>query len=208
MREFYEAFWADAPRDPEPWAWERRRALLLAEARPGERVLDLGCGAGRFLAALRAAGAEPVGVEIAAAAAQRARENVPGADVRLLEPGGALPLGHGEVDLVWCSETLEHIPDVAHALLEVRRVLHPGGRVLITVPFHGRMLDTAIALTRFERHFDPLGQHVRFFTHRSLATTLEHAGFDAAQIAAMGGLPLLRRMLVARATRPGRAATS
>ena len=50
---------------------------------PGERVLDLGCGAGRFLAALRDAGADPVGVEIAEAAAERARANVPGADVRL-----------------------------------------------------------------------------------------------------------------------------
>src|SRR4051794_8654402 len=32
VRAFYEAFWADAPRDPAPWAWEPRRALLLAEA--------------------------------------------------------------------------------------------------------------------------------------------------------------------------------
>src|SRR3954468_17859182 len=185
MRAFYEAFWADAPRDPEPWAWEARRALLLGEARPGERVLDLGCGAGRFLGALREAGADAVGVELAAAAAERARENVPGADVRLgggdgslpLGHGGgalggedgSLPLGHGEVDLVWCSEVLEHVPDVGHALLEVRRVLRRGGRVLVTVPFHGRVQAAAIALVRFEAHFDPLGQHVRFFTRRSLA---------------------------------------
>ena len=61
---------------------------------------------------MREAGAEPVGVEIAEAAVERARANVPGADVRLLEPDGSIPLGHGEVDLVWCSEMLEHIPDV------------------------------------------------------------------------------------------------
>ena len=72
------------PPDPEPWAWERRRALLLGEARPGERVLDLGCGAGRFVAALRDAGADAVGVEIAAAALERARAVAPGADLRLL----------------------------------------------------------------------------------------------------------------------------
>ena len=131
-------------------------------------MLDLGCGAGRFLAALRDAGAEPVGVELAEAAAERARANVPGADVRLVEPDGSLPLGHGEVDLVWCSEVLEHIPDVAHALLEVRRVLKRGGRLLLTVPYHGRLQAAVIALTRFDTHFDPLGQHVRFFT-RSLA---------------------------------------
>ena len=130
---YYEAFWADAPQDPEPYAFERRRALLRAELKPGERVLDLGCGAGRFL---REMGEHAIGVEIAEEAARRARENIPGADVRLLEPDGSIPLGHGEVDLVWCSETLEHIPDVAHALLEIRRVLKPGGRLLATVPYH------------------------------------------------------------------------
>ena len=200
MRAFYEAFWADAPRDPEPWAFAERRALLLGEVRAGERVLDLGCGAGRFLAVLREAGAEPVGVEVAEAAAERARENVPGADVRLLEPDGSLPLGHGEVDLVWCSEVLEHIADVGHALLEVRRVLRRGGRLLLTVPFHGRLQAAAIALTRFDAHFDPLGQHVRFFTAHSLARTLEAAGF-APEVRARGGAPALRRMLVARAIR-------
>jgi SAM-dependent methyltransferase len=138
-------------------------------------------------------------VEIAEAAAARARANLPGADVRLLDDG-AIPLGHGEVDLVWCSEVLEHIPDVAAMLVEVRRVLRPGGRALITVPYHGRVQAAAIALTRFDAHFDPLGQHVRFFTRSSLATALDGAAF-VPRVTAHGGLPLFRRMLVARASR-------
>ena len=177
MWRHYEDFWADAPPDPEPWEWERRRALLLGEAKPGERVLDLGCGAGRFVAALRDAGADPVGVELAEAALERARVNAPGADLRLLADDGSVPLEHASVDLVWCSEVLEHVPDTAHLLLEVRRVLRPGGRLLVTVPHHGRLQAAVIALTRFEAHFDPLGQHVRFYTRRSLAATLEYAGF-------------------------------
>jgi SAM-dependent methyltransferase len=201
VRAFYESFWADAPADPEPWAWERRRALLLGEARAGERVLDLGCGAGRFVRALADAGAEPVGVEIAEAALERARRNAPGADLRLLEPDGSLPLEHRSVDLVWCSEVLEHVADVAGLLVEVRRVLRPGGRLLVTVPFHGRVQAALIALTRFEAHFDPLGQHLRFFTRRSLASTLDAAGFEAIDVRPWGGPPLLRRGLVARACR-------
>jgi SAM-dependent methyltransferase len=208
VQSFYESFWADAPDDPEPWAWERRKALLLAEARPGERVLDLGCGAGRFLAALRDAGADPVGIEIAEAAADRARANVPGADVRLLGPDATLPLGHGEIDLVWCSEVLEHIPDVGNALLEVRRVLKRDGRLLLTVPFHGRIKAAAIALTRFDAHFDPLGQHVRFFTRNSLAGALDVAGFAPVEVRSFGGVPPLRQLLVARAIRPGPGAPS
>src|SRR5215216_3151844 len=133
MRDFYEGVWGGLPQDPEPWAWRPRRALLLDEARPGERVLDLGCGAGRFVAALRQAGADAVGVELAEAALERARRNAPGADLRLLEPDGSIPLEHGSVDLVWCSEVLEHAADPGHLLLEARRVLKHGGRLLVTV---------------------------------------------------------------------------
>jgi 2-polyprenyl-6-hydroxyphenyl methylase/3-demethylubiquinone-9 3-methyltransferase len=201
VRAYYEDFWRDAPADPEPWAWDARRRMLLAEARAGERVLDLGCGAGRFVAALTGAGADAVGVDVAEAALERARAVAPGADLRLLEPDGSIPLEHGSVDLVWCSEVLEHVADVGYLLAEVRRVLRPGGRLLVTVPYHGRVQAAAIALTRFEAHFDPLGQHLRFFTRRSLAATLDHAGLQPRRVAGWGGPPLLRRGLVALAAR-------
>jgi SAM-dependent methyltransferase len=201
VRAYYEDFWRDAPADPEPWAWDARRRMLLAEARPGERVLDLGCGAGRFVAALAGVGADAVGVEVAEAAVERARAVAPGADLRLLEPDGSIPLEHGSVDLVWCSEVLEHVADVGDLLAEVRRVLRPGGRLLATVPYHGRLQAAVIALTRFETHFEPLGQHLRFFTRRSLATTLEHAGLPPRRVAGWGGVPFARRGLVALAVR-------
>jgi SAM-dependent methyltransferase len=201
MRDFYEAVWADQPDDPEPWAWARRRALLLRELRPGDRVLDLGCGAGRFVAALHRAGADAVGVELSVAALERARRVAPGADLRLVEPGGALPLGHGEIDLVWCSEVLEHVADTGGFLTEVRRVLRPGGRLLVTVPDHGRAKRTLLALARFEAHYDPLGQHLRFYTRRSLARTLEATGFTELRLRGLGGPPLLRAGIAARAQR-------
>src|ERR671928_107423 len=73
--------------------------------------------------------------------------------------------------------------------------------LLGTVPYHGRVQAAAIALMRFEAHFDPLGQHLRFFTRRSLAATLAHAGFEPVWVRVWGGVPLLRRGLVARASR-------
>lgn len=202
MKAFYEDFWADLPEDPTPWAWEMRRRLLLDEARPGERVLDLGCGAGRFVAELARHGARPIGVELSERALERAAQVAPGADLRALEPDGSLPLAHASVDLVWCSEVIEHVPDVGQLLAEARRVLAPGGRVLVTTPDHGRIKATAVALLRFESHFDPLGQHVRFFTRRSLAAVLGGARFGDVRVRATGGLPLLRSTLIGRAVRP------
>ena len=201
MRDFYEAVWADLPADPQPWAWARRRELLLQEIGPGDRVLDLGCGAGRFVAAAREAGGDVVGVDIAEAALERARQVAPGADLRLLGADGSVPLGHGEVDLVWCSEVLEHVPDTVGLLTEIRRVLRSGGRLLLTVPDHGRLRRTLIALARYESHYDPLGQHLRFYSRRSLTVALDATGFTDVRLAALGGLPLLREAIVARAVR-------
>jgi SAM-dependent methyltransferase len=199
MKAFYEDVWAELPEDPKPWAWERRRALLLAEVKPGERVLDLGCGAGRFVAALQDAGADAVGVEIAEAALERARRNVPGAELHALAADGTIPLDDTSVDLVWCSEVLEHVPDTAGLLSEARRVLRTGGRLLVTTPSHDLPRRALIALARFDAHYDPLGQHVRFYSHRSLARVLGEFAFEDVHVSRIGGPPGLRETLVARA---------
>ena len=143
-----------------------------------------------------------------------------------------IPLEGSSVDLVWCSEVLEHVPDTAGLLSEVRRVLKTGGRLLATTPSHdlprrahGGVTKSAsanwagwpsavaargrpdlprrglrrqrrralIALLRWEEHFDPLGQHVRFYSRRSLTRTLETFAFEDVEVSSQRG------MLVARA---------
>jgi SAM-dependent methyltransferase len=191
MRRVYEEHWRELPRDPEPWRFAWRRGLLLDQLQPGQRWLDLGCGAGRFTALAPGA----IGVDVAEAALERARANVPGGDFRRIADDGSLPLGHGEVDLVWCSETIEHVADAFGLLQECRRVLRPGGWLLLTTPAHPLWRRTAIAVARFDRHFDPLGEHLRFFSRRSLRGALEAAGFE------LDALRTRRATLVALARR-------
>jgi SAM-dependent methyltransferase len=198
VKDYYEELWRRLPRDLSPPDYPRRRGFLLAELRAGDRVLDLGCGAGEFTAELAAAGAAVVGIDVAQAALERARAKHPGLEFRIAPLDGPLPLEDNSFELVWASEVIEHVADTARWLSEVRRVLAPAGRLLLTTPSHGRL---RVGFGGVERFSDPLGDHLHLYTRRSLARVLEQFGFGELRVRAIGGLPLLRRMLVARAVR-------
>jgi ubiquinone/menaquinone biosynthesis C-methylase UbiE len=198
MRDYYEELWRRLPVELEPPDWRRRLAFLLGEVRAGDRVLDVGCGDGRFTVELTRAGMRAVGVDVAQAALERAREREAGADFRLVPIDGRLPFEDGSFEVVWASEVIEHIADTARWLSEVRRVLVPRGRLLVTTPSHGRM---RVALGGVERFSEPLGDHLHLYTRGSLRTLLEEFDFDPVAVRAVAGPPLLRRLLLARAER-------
>jgi SAM-dependent methyltransferase len=147
---------------------------------------------------LARAGASAVGVDVAEAALRRARTRHPELDFRIAPIGGPLPLSDSSFELVWASEVIEHIADTARWLSEVRRVLAPGGRLLLTTPSHGRLV---VALGGVERFSEPLGDHLHLYTRSSLRTVLAEFGFSDVNVRSVGGPPLLRRSLYARATR-------
>jgi SAM-dependent methyltransferase len=198
MKDYYEELWERLPEPLDPPDWELRRGFLLREVRAGDRALDLGCGAGDFTAVLAEAGGQVVGVDVAEAALARARSSHPELDFRLAPFDGPLPFPDGAFDLVWSSEVIEHVADTAKWLSEVRRVLAPGGRLLLTTPAHGRL---RLALGGLERYSEPLGDHLHLYTARSLRALLHEFGFGEVSVRATAGPPLLRRVLLARAVR-------
>ncbi len=198
MQDYYEDLWERLPEELAPPDVERRRRCLLLEARAGERVLDLGCGTGELTATLAQAGVQAIGIEVSRAALRRARARHPGLDFRLAPIDGPLPLRDGSLDLVWSSEVIEHVADTASWLSEIRRVLAPGGRVLLTTPGHGRL---RIALRGLEHYAPALGDHLHLYTRRSLGSVLGELGFGHVRVRGTGGPPLCRRMLLARAMR-------
>jgi ubiquinone/menaquinone biosynthesis C-methylase UbiE len=171
---------------------------MRGDVRPGDRALDVGCGTGEFTAALAEAGARATGVEVAEAALARARSRHPELDFRLVPIDGPLPFEDGSFELVWASDVIEHVADTARWLSEVRRVLVPGARLLVTTPSHGRLRVAAFGVERFS---EPLGDHLHLYTRGSLNTLLHEFGFSDVQVRAVEGPPLLRRSLFARALR-------
>jgi len=139
VRAFYETFWADAPADPEPWAWQRRRALLLGEAQPGERVLDLGSGGGIdvLLSARRVGPSGFVhGLDMTDEMLDLARSNAAEAGATNVEfRKGVIedvPLPDASVDVVISNCVVNLSTDKPAVLAEMFRVLVPGGRIGIS----------------------------------------------------------------------------
>jgi SAM-dependent methyltransferase len=199
MKDYYEQIWERLPDELEAPDFELRQDFLLGETRRGDRALDLGCGVGAFTAVLAEAGADVTGVEVAEAALARAREAHRELDFRLAPLEGPLPFADRAFDLVWASEVIEHVADTERWLAEVRRVMTPGGRLLLTTPSHGRL---RVAILGVERFSEPFGDHLHLYTRGSLTSALNDLGFEQLEVRRAGGPPLARRLLLARAIRP------
>jgi len=116
------------------------------DASPGDRILDIGSAWGFNVMALNRLGMRAVGVDLVPdqfevgkriAAHNRIDFDVAGADA------AALPFGDATFDCVTMVETLEHIFDAdrPRALAECRRVLKPGGRIVLSTPNHASVVE-------------------------------------------------------------------
>lgn len=104
---------------------------LIDDLPDGSRVLDAGCGTGRYSAHLQARGHSVVGVDLSPDMLARARQKLP--DVDFLEGQlDALPVEDAAFDAAVCALTLVHLPDLDVAAREFARILRPGGKLLIS----------------------------------------------------------------------------
>jgi SAM-dependent methyltransferase len=115
---FWRRFWFDTD-------------FVYLGSRPPGRVLDVGCGAGDYLALLKRAGWDPVGIDFDEKALDMAR--LRGIDARAGDlVSAAFP--HDSFDAVTMMNVIEHLPEPAAVFAECRRILRPGGRLVMMTP--------------------------------------------------------------------------
>jgi ubiquinone/menaquinone biosynthesis C-methylase UbiE len=159
------------------------------------RVLDLGCGTGQLAARIHRElpGTRPVGCDFShgmLAAAHRRDASVPVAQ----GDAGRLPFRDGVFDAVVSTEAYHWFPDPVRALREIRRVLRPGGRLLLAV-VNPRFAVTGRVVGLVGR---ALGEPFRWPTRAALRADLRRAGFrvdDQARVFRVPGLLLLPTVL-------------
>jgi len=139
-------------------------------------VLEVGCGTGHWLALLATHGHRLHGIDRAASMLERAHQKVPDAHL-LLASAEALPLRDGLFDRLLIVNALHHFPEPARALEEARRVLTPGGKLMI-VGLQPRVTTTDWYVYRY--FADTLERDLqRYPAEQTLAAWLARAGFAA-----------------------------
>jgi demethylmenaquinone methyltransferase/2-methoxy-6-polyprenyl-1,4-benzoquinol methylase len=182
-------------------AWRRLTAHALV--RPGDRVLDVGCGTGDLaFACLRAGASSVLGVDFARPMLTQARRKARAAGLGPVAFAAAdatrLPVADASVD-VWCSGfVVRNIPDLDAALAEAWRVLRPGGRLgILEIPRLGPSVLRPFARAYFQRVVPLVGRLVsghasayrylpvsvdHFLAPSELAARLRAAGFEVREV--------------------------
>jgi SAM-dependent methyltransferase len=119
-------------------AMDARYTLNLLAPKPGEQILDAGCGTGRNLLPMLAAGSQPIGIDLSLGMLRVAKRRLPRAALALADLQKPYPFRAAQFDAALCALIGEHLADLESTFQELHQVLKPGGRLIFSV-YHPEM---------------------------------------------------------------------
>jgi len=127
------------------FVWEKARGLLdILAPKPGERILDLGCGTGQLTSEIANRGAQVLGVDLSAEMIEEARRKFPALEFRTAD-ARSLPFAD-EFDAVFSNAALHWIPQADQVVASVARSLRAGGRLVAEFGGKGNVRAVVAAL--------------------------------------------------------------
>lgn len=158
-------------------------ATLLGQSPEKIRLLDVGCSSGAFLHAAVELGFHAEGVEPAPKAAATAQAAGLKVYQGLLQEAG---YADGQFDAITLFEVIEHLQQPQDLLKECRRILRPGGILLIGTGNAGSWSMAAMGARWEYLHIAKHGGHVSFFNLESIASLAQQNGFSVAAVRTRG----------------------
>lgn len=153
------------------WNWTLSKIESIAGC---GRLLDIGCGAGQFLAHARQHGWEQIsGIELSRQAAALARQ-LTGAEIQT-EPLQGLNLPTGSFAAITMWDVIEHLTDIRGVLAEVRRLLLPGGVLALSTP-NPQGLTLRLRGSKALAVMPP--EHLTYFSAKGMLALMTSAGFE------------------------------
>ena len=154
--------------------YRRRMKLVRRHFEQPGRVLDVGCAAGFFLKVMQEEGWQVTGLEPSDAIRPHAEELL-GSEKVIAGLLGQVELEAGSFDLITLWDVIEHIPDTVSALREVRRLLAPGGRLLVeTQNVNSRAAKLLGPKWQHYKH----AEHIYHFNPKTIQRLFAEAGFE------------------------------
>jgi SAM-dependent methyltransferase len=161
-----------------PKAQSRWRRALVKASRfvryvRGKDVIDVGCGGGFMVEAMRRAGGRAVGLDISPQSIAYARRQYPENEF-FCEGLEEFARRNRTFDFIYSSEVLEHLPDINSAMAALARIARPGGHLFVTTPDIGHWRVPKDVLS-WELVNPPL--HLQYFSRDNLRLLFERHGF-------------------------------
>jgi len=169
------------------------------------RILEVGCGNGSNAAHLTDLGHEVIGVDPSEEGVRIAKEAYPNLSIELGSGYEDLVSKYGRFPFVLSLEVIEHVYDPRLLAKRCFEALEPGGKLIMSTPYHGYIKNLALAITgNMDKHFTALWDHghIKFWSIKTLGELLREAGFADVRFERVGRIPALAKSMIAVAAKP------
>lgn len=165
----------------------------------GPKIIDIGCGNGAVTNLIHTQGFDIVGIEPSDDGVAEARRAFPSLRVEQGSAYDDLRGRFGTFDIAVCLEVVEHLYSPQKMMINIERLLNPGGFVVLSTPYHGYLKDIALSVAgKWDFHHHPLVEHghIKFWSRATLEQLVRASGLFPGEFRRLGRIPILAKSMM------------